>query len=221
MLDAKTVTVANVLSSKRTQNNGETWESIRVNVTWPRELRVADDPPNTPFGVSEAAPVWDTSAKLLRLLFKATDVTKGCCACGSESVADHCCACSSTKVYATHSTDQGQTYAEPSLAFPLTGTDNTPLDWSLGGQQVTQLRSGRFVVGAHDRLQASFLAGLRSSHRRRCVTQEDMLRGIPPALPVPRAARPPVALACWIVPPRCTRTTARTLRKQSCARAWL
>ena len=91
MLDAKTVTVANVLSSKRTQDNGETWESIRVNVTWPRELRVADDPPNTPFGVSEAAPVWDTSAKLLRLLFKATDVTKGCCACGSESVADHCC----------------------------------------------------------------------------------------------------------------------------------
>jgi hypothetical protein len=148
-------TIVNAISSKRSTTDGDDWKRIRVNITWPASLPIANAPQHGQYGVFQATPVWDQKAGSLRLLFQVRNTTPGCCPCsntasgfGTEALR-HCCVCQTSRVYVTQSTDMGMSYAEPKLAFPVKASDGTEIDWSLGGQQATQLRSDRIVVGGY------------------------------------------------------------------------
>ena len=134
--------VTTAIASKRSTSSGDTWGRLVYNITWP-----ADTSPV--WGrVQEPAPVWDAKRGVLRLYFMSKDSPPPPPQGGPPPCSKSIHGCPSF-VWSTFSTSEGKTWEKPVQAFPSTDRNGSPVYWAIGGQQATQLRSGRIVIGGY------------------------------------------------------------------------
>jgi hypothetical protein len=135
--------VMTCIASKRSTSSGVTWSPIVVNVTWPAGVSAHRGK------VGEPAPLWDRrNGGVLRLFFQSLSPTPPPPPHTTLSCGDSPNGCPAT-VWGVVSTDKGRTFSIPVPAFPTRDSAGGRLNWAIGGQQATQLRSGRILIGGY------------------------------------------------------------------------